>query len=79
MVKLSEILKSIDIIRIYKGQELDISGISYHSQKVAKGHVFVCIRGYKTDGHKYLANAVSNGAVVAIVGTIRGMLIVPNI
>lgn len=78
MVKLSEILQSIEIIRIYKGQEMDISGISYHSQKVAQGHIFVCIRGYKTDGHKYLANAVSSGAVAAIVEEYQPEIDIPQ-
>ena len=69
MVELGQLLKTIKIKDVYNEIEtnLTITGISYHSQKVKKGNIFVCIKGYKTDGHKYLSQAVENGAVAAIV------------
>ncbi|MGN1116109.1 MAG: UDP-N-acetylmuramoyl-L-alanyl-D-glutamate--2,6-diaminopimelate ligase, partial [Candidatus Ornithomonoglobus sp.] len=45
---------------------IDISGIAYDSRKVSEGNVFVCIKGYETDGHKYAASAVKNGAAVIV-------------
>lgn len=67
MTKLNELLKSIDIIESWNEKDIDISGISYHSKKVEKDHIFVCIKGYKTDGHKYIMSAINNGAVALIV------------
>lgn len=69
MKKLSELLSTIEILSVYgeKTQDILISGIAYHSAKVSKGNLFVCIRGYQTDGHQYLQDAVSKGAVAAIV------------
>ena len=67
MLKLSELLQSIEIKQAFNDKELTISSVSYHSGKVTEGTLFVCIRGYKTDGHKYLPQAVANGAVAAVV------------
>ncbi len=66
-MKLHELLESIEIVEKLNAKDMFTTGVSYHSQKVLDGHLFVCIRGYKTDGHKYLANAASNGATAAIV------------
>lgn len=67
MVKLEELLQAIEVRQAFNDKDLYIKGIAYHSQKVTEGHLFVCIRGYKTDGHKYLSQAVEKGAVAAIV------------
>ncbi len=45
---------------------IDISGIAYDSRKVSDGNVFVCIKGYETDGHRFTASAVQNGAAVIV-------------
>jgi UDP-N-acetylmuramoyl-L-alanyl-D-glutamate--2,6-diaminopimelate ligase len=67
MEKLSQLLKKINIISSIYERDMDVNGVSYHSQKVSNNDIFVCIRGYKTDGHKYLKSAVENGAGAAIV------------
>lgn len=46
--------------------DIEITGIAYDSRKVAKGNVFICIKGYETDGHKYVKSAVENGAVLIV-------------
>lgn len=47
--------------------DIDISGIAYDSRKVKKGFVFVCVEGYKVDGHSYIDSAIQNGASAIIV------------
>lgn len=47
-------------------KDLDITGIVYDSRKTAPGNVFVCIKGYETDGHKFAASAVKMGASVVV-------------
>ncbi len=46
--------------------DLEITGIAYDSRKVEPGNVFVCVRGFETDGHKYADKAVENGAAVIV-------------
>lgn len=56
----------------------DITGIAYHSERVEIGNLFVCVKGFKTDGHRYLKSAVEKGAVAAIVETIQDDVSIPQ-
>ncbi len=47
-------------------KDIDITGIAYDSRKVTAGNLFVCIKGYETDGHKFAASAAANGAAVIV-------------
>lgn len=49
-----------------KFENVDITGIAYDSRAVMPGNVFVCIKGFETDGHKYVDAAVKNGAAVIV-------------
>lgn len=44
----------------------DIKGIAIDSRKVEQGDLFICIRGRKEDGHRYIANALQRGAVAVL-------------
>lgn len=67
MVKLHSLLQSIDILKSWNIKNSDISGIAYDSRKVKPGFLFVCIKGYQTDGHRYVFQAIQNGAMALIV------------
>lgn len=47
--------------------KIDIKKIAYHSKEVEADTLFVCIKGYETDGHNYAKHAASQGATVIIV------------
>lgn len=47
-------------------KDIDITSIAYDSRKVKDGSVFVCIKGFETDGHKYAKMAVENGAAIIV-------------
>jgi len=64
---LREIVRGIDILRSYGYDGLEISGISFDSQLIQEGFLFVALKGEKTDGHKYIESAVKNGAKALIV------------
>lgn len=51
--------------------DMEIDSVAYHSGKVGKNSLFVCIKGYKTDGHKYLKAAYEAGAKVAVVQEVQ--------
>ncbi|MEJ2685435.1 MAG: UDP-N-acetylmuramoyl-L-alanyl-D-glutamate--2,6-diaminopimelate ligase, partial [Candidatus Sulfobium sp.] len=65
-MRLKEILKEVRTISIRGDAGTEISGISYDSRKVAEGHLFVAIRGDKTDGHHFIGDAVARGAAAVI-------------
>jgi len=56
-MKLSELLKSVDILSITGDAEQDITGVNIDSRRIGQGHLFVAIPGTQTDGHKYIPKA----------------------
>ncbi|WP_432409456.1 UDP-N-acetylmuramoyl-L-alanyl-D-glutamate--2,6-diaminopimelate ligase [Wukongibacter sp. M2B1] len=66
-MKLENLLNEVDIIKSYGDFDRDISGIAYDSRKVTKDGVFVCITGFKTDGHRFIQSAIDNGAAALII------------
>ena len=78
MMSLYELLKSIDVIKSLNEKDIEIKGIAYHSGKVRPGDLFVCIKGYKTDGHRYIAEAIKKGAVAVVVEDLQPDLDIPQ-
>jgi len=64
---LAELIGGLKVLDIKGDIHIDIDGIAYDSRKVKKDTVFVCIDGKKTDGHKYAAQALKNGAAALII------------
>ncbi len=64
---LRELLSSIKIERIIGAADKDVEGIAYDSRLIKKGFIFVAVRGYSTDGHIYIKDAVSRGAAAVVV------------
>ena len=44
-----------------------------NSNNVVPGSVFVCLKGYKTDGHDYAGQAIQQGARFVVVERDLGM------
>ena len=60
-MKLMDILKDIAVLQLRAGDALDITGICYDSRKVKPGDLFVAVRGYESDGHRFIPMAVEKG------------------
>ncbi len=56
----------------------DISSIHYRSQDVVPGGLFVAIPGFRTDGHRFIHDAVKKGAI-AVVSQQPADIPVPNV
>lgn len=63
---LSQLLKGIDA-EWSENSDIKIRGIAYNSQKVQEGWLFVAIKGFSTDGHKYIPDALARGAAAVII------------
>lgn len=63
---INELLTSIDYLTYENQKNVEITGICYDSRKVEQGNLFVCIKGYESDGHKYAQNAIEKGAAAII-------------
>ena len=59
---LKELLEGINNYKVKGNLELDIKNIESNSKKVKEDTLFVAIRGFDFDGHKFVEEAISNGA-----------------
>ncbi len=78
MIQLSQLLEPLEILERRGKCNFPITGLAYHSERVLPGHLFVCIKGYKTDGHRYLAQAMEKGAAAAIVEQFQEDIEIPQ-
>ena len=65
-MKLQELLKDVAVLSNTAGGAAEINEVRYDSRAVQKGDLFVAIRGYATDGHKYIAKALEQGAAAVV-------------
>ena len=69
-MNLDRLIKNIELNdKINYDGNIDIKGISYNSNKISKGDIFVCMRGEHVDGHNFAADAVEKGAVAIMAET----------
>lgn len=67
-MELTELLNSVKAVKVIgEVQRRDVSNIQYDSRKVQKNSVFVAIKGFKTDGHKFIVDAINSGSVAVVV------------
>lgn len=52
---------------VWNGPDLPISGISTDSRRIAKGELFIALKGERFDGAAYLGQARNSGAAAAVV------------
>lgn len=61
-LSLSEIIQATEGSLISGNENITITSITTNSRKAVSGSLFVPIKGENADGHKYIDNALSNGA-----------------
>jgi UDP-N-acetylmuramoyl-L-alanyl-D-glutamate--2,6-diaminopimelate ligase len=66
-MRLSEILAGLTAAEAIGPTTLEVTGVAHDSRRVGPGCLFVCIRGFKQDGHAFIADAASRGAVAVLV------------
>lgn len=62
MNMLKDIIKGISNKKIIGCENVKISDITFDSKKVKKNSLFVAVCGTNVDGHKYISQAIENGA-----------------
>lgn len=58
--------------------EVEILGISYDTRTLKSGELFVALRGYQQDGHRYIEEARSKGAAAIVAEEGENVLLVPD-
>ena len=66
-MELTQLLNSVHAIQVIgEVQRKDVASIVYDSRKVKKNSVFVAIKGFNTDGHKFILDAINKGALAVV-------------
>lgn len=64
-MRIKQLIKSLNI-NVNGLEDFEVRGISCNSKEVKKDFVFVAIKGSNQDGHKFISEAIRNGARLVI-------------
>lgn len=68
-MKLEELLKKVNVLKLVGETAVEISGIQIDSRLIETGQLFVAVRGTQTDGHAYIEKAVEKGTCAVVCET----------
>ena len=66
-MKLSELIQNTNCSVISGNSDIEINNLVYDSRKVMPGDVFVCLKGYNIDAHKFAPMAIEKGAAAIVI------------
>lgn len=61
-MKLKELIGNICPVKVVGNDDVEITGVNIDSRCIAKGHLFVAMKGTQVDGHRYIPKAIELGA-----------------
>ena len=65
-MKLRELVRDLELLGGTADLDTEIGGLSYDSRKTQPGDLFVAVRGFETDGHRYIPAAMAKGAAAVL-------------
>lgn len=66
-MELRKVISGLEGLKAHGNLDIDIKSIESDSRKVEKGGMFIAISGFQTDGHKFIKQAIDNGATAILV------------
>ena len=66
-MELKKILIGIDGLKAKGSLDIDVKGLDSNSKNIKLGDMFIAIKGFSTDGHAYINDAIRAGAKVIMV------------
>ena len=66
-MKLNQIIDGLEVIKTSGNIEINIENVAFDSRKVTPNTLFICIKGFKVDGHDFIQKAIDMGAVAFLV------------
>lgn len=66
-MKIEKLLEKLDYTLDAGDLQTEVSSLEYDSRKVGKGSLFVCLTGFRADGHEYIPAACAAGAAALVV------------
>ena len=71
---LKQLLNKVDVISVHGNQDIKLNNIEFNSKKISHNDLFVAIKGEKFDGHIFINDAISNGAIAIVVSKLPDRL-----
>ena len=65
-MKLAKLIENIDVLELRADPALEITALVCDSRKAVPGCAFLAIRGFESDGHRFIPAALEKGAAVII-------------
>ena len=65
-MRLDTIIKDSGSVLVCGDGKIEISAICCDSRKVIPGSLFVAVKGFASDGHRFIASAISKGAAAIV-------------
>ncbi len=66
-IDLGVLSQAVRPLRTLNPASVDVADLAYDARRVTPGALFVCVRGFRTDGHDFAADAVERGASALVV------------
>ena len=66
-MNLKQMLIGLEGLKVKGDLEIDVKGIASNSKEVKEGYLFVAIKGFEVDGHKYVEDAIKAGAIAVMI------------
>ncbi len=66
-MNLKEVLIGLEGLKARGNIDIEIEGIAFNSKEVKENYLFVAIKGFETDGHKYVEEALEKGAKAILI------------
>lgn len=63
---LSDIIYGVSLVDVVGATDIEVSNVQIDSRKVEQGSCFIAVKGFETDGHRYINNAIDQGATSII-------------
>ena len=66
-MKLKNMLVGLEDLKVKGDLDIEIEGLDRNSKNIKEGYLFVAIKGFSADGHKFINDAIENGAKAILV------------
>lgn len=66
-MELKKTLIGIEGLKAKGNLDIDIKGLDSNSKNIKEGYMFIAIKGFSTDGHAYINDAIKAGAKVIMI------------
>ncbi|MBI4536349.1 MAG: UDP-N-acetylmuramoyl-L-alanyl-D-glutamate--2,6-diaminopimelate ligase [candidate division NC10 bacterium] len=67
MMRLDEVVSEVPGAEVEGSGAVEITAVEHDSRRAIPGTLFVCIRGFRQDGHAFIADAAARGAAAVVV------------